>query len=89
MNYSKVIQLLFISIEQITFPKQKTKEPKRSSLPIFEQMALKTDFLKNNALMGSLYKMFRVTIHALQAFENAATACQTLGVTVRQSQSLG
>lgn len=89
MNYSNVIQLLFISIEQITFPQQKTKEPKGSSLPSFEQMALKTDFKKNNASMGSLYKMFRVMIHALQAFENAATACQTPGVTVRQSQSLG
>lgn len=44
MNYSNVIQLLFISIEQITFPKQKTKEPKGSSLPSFEQMALKTGF---------------------------------------------
>ena len=44
MNYSNVIQLLFLSIEQITFPKQKTKELKRSSLPTFEQMALKTNF---------------------------------------------
>lgn len=44
MNYSNIIQLLFISFEQITYPKQKTKEPKKSSLPIFEQMELKTDF---------------------------------------------
>lgn len=39
--------------------------------------------------MGLLHKMFRVMIHTLQAFENAETACQTPGVTVRQSQSLG
>ena len=35
--------------------------------------------------MGLLHKMLRVMIHTLQAFENAETACQTPGVTVRQS----
>lgn len=39
MNYSNIIQLPFISIEQITFSKQ-NKGTKRFSLPILEQMEL-------------------------------------------------